>query len=125
MLWPGLSRQLALPVYNWLLVNICNRQHAPVSHDLRVIRLSEDGTGKVSQLMKRRHQPKQLPATSPDSAFVCMFDDQSTTLKVHDARTGRVVLSQPLWQFRDARGKSSCLSWTPGSAGIRTDAAWL
>ena len=51
--------------------------------------------------MQRRLQPRQLPATSPDSAFLCVFNNQSATLKVHDAHTGRVVLSQPFSAVQD------------------------
>ena len=89
-------------VYGWLLVGISRDSQIGVpSHVVHVMRPSETDSGKVCQLMQRRLQPEQLPATSPDSAFLCVFDNQSATLKVHDARTGRVVLSQPFVAVQD------------------------
>ena len=92
----SLRSDMVWTVYGWLLVDTMNRETRFSFNDVRVMRLSDRDSGKVCQLMERRLQPEQRqPATSPDSAFLCVFNDHSATLKVHDARSGRVVLSQP------------------------------
>ena len=99
----SLHSDMMWTMYGWLLVDI-NRDSQRLGClfiHLHVMRLSESNSGKLCQLMQRRFQPRQLPATSPDSAFSFVFKNQSATLKVHDACTDRVVLCQPFVAVQD------------------------
>ena len=62
------------------------------SKRVQVMRMSPDDT--YTEVLNRADQPQQAPALSPDGAYLCTYDKQTTVIHVSDVRTGQLMLAQ-------------------------------
>ena len=82
-------------VYGWMLLS---GPWSPYEDDklamLHLYKARSDG--RYALTLRHEHQPAQLPASSPDGAFVCLCvcKSRAATIKVFNTRTGQLVLSK-------------------------------
>ena len=84
--------------YSWVVTH-CHHSEAAAQHArcLRVFR-QQAGSSTCTQVLKCEGQLDQEPACSPDGAFLaaCHADGASTSIKVHDQRSGKLVFTQAI-----------------------------
>ena len=82
-------------VYGWMMLSGSWSQFE--DHKLAMLHLYKARSdGKYALTLRHQHQLAQLPASSPDGAFVCLCvcSSLAATIKVFDTRTGQLVLSR-------------------------------